>query len=275
MTEERKEDEEGAVKGLSVTPAITALLKPTADYLGTELRDYVKATVEEWKAKRRERNLNSHLEGVREKLKAQPPPRSPTGPSFNQLTLFDEWIERAQDIDPEDKELSDIWRNLLAKAARGEAIPTEVIAALKSLSPKEAQFLAHMERRTPALPFVSNSVSAEDRYLARALETRSILERDYAFAVMFLLSTGLSGIFVYYLAQQLNIPITPLAIAGVIATAIMAVGFSLRSGSARWRLTWLGRELIEFVSARHRRPAASDAQPGAQADGPASGGPAA
>ena len=282
MTEEQKAPEDSPVKSLSITPAITALLKPTAEYLGLELRDYVKASVEEWKAKRRERNLNAHLEAVREKLAKEPPTKAQSGPSFNQLMLFDEWIEKAQDIDPEDKDLSDIWRNLLAKAARGEPVPTEVVAALKSLSPREAQFLVEMEQRTPPRPFLSGVVSAESRYLATSLQAKGILEKDYTFSVLLLSSLGVSGVLAYYIFERMNLLTAariqsdmPLAGLAIAATIIMFAALGSRLGLARWRRTWLGRELLEFVTSRSPRLSADDAQQGAQADSPASGGPAA
>jgi len=272
MTEEQKEPEDIPVKSLSLTPAITALLKPTAEYLGLELRDYVKANIEEWKAKRRERNLNAHLEAVREKLAKQPPSKAQPGPTFSQLVLFDEWLERAQDIDPEDKDLSEIWRNLLAKAARGEAVPTEVVAALKSLSPREAQFLVEMERRTPPVPFLSGVVSAESRYLANSLQAKGILEKDYAFSVVLLSSLGLSGVFAYFIFERMGLPgalPTQLVTGIAIATgAIMFAAFAWRLGLARWRMTWLGKELLEFVTSRSPRHVADDAQQGAPGNGP-------
>jgi hypothetical protein len=176
MTGKSEEVEVNPVKGISITPTITALLKPTVDYLGIEIRDYFKANVEEWKTKRRERNLNAHFEAVRDKLTKEPPSNNQSSPSIRQLAIFDEWIEKAQDIDPEDLELSDIWQNLLAKAARGERVPTEVVAALKSLSPKEAQFLVGMARRTLPFPFLIGGVNAENRYLAKSLEAKGIVE---------------------------------------------------------------------------------------------------
>ncbi len=257
-----KQPDGSVVKGLSFTPAITALLKPTAEYLGTELRDYVKATVEELKSKRRDRNINAHLEAVRAKLTDQPPPKSQAGPSFSQLALFDEWIEKAQDIDPEDKDLSDIWRNLLIKAARGETVPTEVVAALKSLSPKEAQFLVQLQKRIPQFPFLRGWASAEDRYLANALEAKSILEKDYAIVALFLSLLGLSGVYVYYSFGSIA-----LVIGVAVAIAFVAVAFTMmRSDFERWRLTWLGRELMEFVSSRRRRHSADDPEQSVAAD---------
>lgn len=268
----------GSLKELTVAPALTALLKPTAEYLGLELRDFVKSRVEEWKENRRAENLNVHIEGVKRKLERDPPTSTTKeGTSFFQLALFDEWMDRVQDIDPADQELSDLWQSLLAKAARGDRIPAEVVTALKTLSPKEAQFLVEMSHRAPSVPFRSGIVSGENRYLATSLETKRILEKDYAFSILFLTSLGLSGVFAYYFLQKISSgfeAIVPMA--GVaIAACIVLVGFSMRAGLARWKLTWLGRELLRFASKAASSRRNGMAQQGLQADGPASGGSAA
>lgn len=280
LSSDKEKDEGGSLKELTVAPALTALLKPTAEYLGLELRDYVKSRVEEWKERRRAENLHTHIEGVKKKLEGNAPSSSSgESTSFYQLALFDEWMSNVQDIDPADKELSDLWQSLLASAARGARVPAEVVSALKTLSPKEAQFLVDMSRRAPPVPFLSGSVSGENRYLANSLETKRILEKDYAFSVLFLSSLVFSGLFAYYFFQQqlggggleTSIPI----IGTAIAVGVAFVGFSMRTGLARWRLTWLGHELLNFVSRGEGRFGPRAAQQSAQADGAASGGPVA
>lgn len=258
MSEEGKVDAGSAVKNLSVTPAITALLKPTTEYLGAELRDFVKATVEEWKAKRRERNLEAHLEAVRKKLIEQPPPKAQSVPSLDQLVLFDEWIEKAQDIDPEDKDLSEIWRNLLAKAARGEIVSSDIIATLRSLTPKQAQFLALFQARQIPLPvgqapggtFRSKfgAVSTEERYLASALEAKGILERNYAVVLFTLVALGSCGAFAYAYFGKLLADISPPVVIAAAGTFLILLGHLMLSQFTQWNLTWLGRELLKFVS---------------------------
>ena len=269
MAGKNGEAEDNPVKGISVTPTITALLKPTVEYLGIEIRDYFKTNIEEWKAKRREQNLNAHLQAVREKL-AKVPPLHSARPSIRQLIIFDEWIEKAQDIDPEDSELSDIWQNLLAKAAGGEKVPVEVVAALKSLSPKEAQFLVEIQR-THLLPFLTRIASAENRYLTKSLEAKGILERDYNFLILLILTLSASGMLAYNVVSKMDTPfpfakdIPMSTLSGIfIAVMVVSVGFSMWPRWIRWRKSWLGRKLLEFATPRPARHGGDDAQPGGQ-----------
>lgn len=239
------------IKSLSITPAITALLEPTAKYLGQEIREYVKENVEEWKKKRRARNLDSHLDAVREKLTHQASSGIRYEPTLERLVLFDEWIDKAQEIDPDEKELSEIWRNLLVTAARGESIPSEVVAALKSISPREAQFLTKMDRRRPT--FFSPFVSQQDRYLAILLETKRILEKDYSFLLAFLATFVIAGVLLfikgpsYFGMLHFDLDISA-KLTLVVAVVIFMIPFINMIGLMRWKFTWLGYEMFEVVS---------------------------
>ena len=287
MTEEQKGSEDSLVKNFSITPSITALLKPTTEYLGLELRDYFKENIEGWKAKCREQNLKAHLDAVREKLAEHLPPKAQAGPSFSQLALFDEWMEKAQNIDPEDKDLSEIWRNLLAKAARGDTIPNEVVAALKSLSPGEAQFLFEKESTlvfslsnmvrislgmpgmvlgalNTGMPFNIRTipfsvVRPKGRYLVSSLQAKGIVERDYSYMVYFMIMLGMviASLVASELVQFENNPSAKLMFV-MLSSFFVVVG--LVSGMGLWRLTWLGRELLAFVTSHSRRQSAGDTQ---------------
>lgn len=257
--EEKKEEvdsekeENTSIKEITVAPALTALLKPTAEYLGLELRDYVKSHVEEWKEKRRTQNLKAHLQAVRKQIENDPHPKNGQNPSFSQLTLFDEWIDRAQDIDPEDKELSKLWQSLLARAARGDRVSSEVMSALKTLSPREAKFLFEMKHREHLVPFRLRIFSGKDRYLVKSLEAKRILERDHTFLILLLplltLPLLIVYFFYYYFKEEILqimgfTPIIPL----VISLAVILIPLFVRVvGMARWRLTWLGCELMNIA----------------------------
>lgn len=240
------EKDKNPVKGLSVTPAITALFKPTADYVGQELKETVKAYVEEKKEKRRKRNLDQHLKFVQEELKHAPRENDQKEPTLEQLSLFDEWIDNVQDIDIEDRELSKIWHSLLAKAARGGAVQSEVFEAIKNITPREAKFLYQLPDRVPTLPFKSGVIDAEDRYFAKSLEGKGILEKDYSFSVVFATAMGIGlAVLYYFLQEQLLVKVS--ITAPFLAIAILFVGLSFKSGLARWRLSWLGKTIIKFV----------------------------
>lgn len=60
MSKKKSSGDIPSLKGVSLTPALTALLKPSADLLGKELRDTLKEAIDGWKAKRRNENLHVH-----------------------------------------------------------------------------------------------------------------------------------------------------------------------------------------------------------------------
>lgn len=245
LTKEESIETEASTKTLSLAPAVTALLKPTTEYLGLELRDYVKNTIQGLKKNRREKNIDAHISAVQSRLSEDPVPEAvETDGTLAQLTFFEEWIDCVQEVDPEDEELSEIWEELLAQAARGKKHSPEIIRALKSLTPREAKFLLEIRLRAPSFPLVSGLVKPEDRYLAKSLEQRSILERDYAFAGVFIASLGLSLAALYFVFAQTPFPLEPPVLVVTAGAVLASSSFLLRAGMARWRMTWLGRELV-------------------------------
>lgn len=265
---ESDSNESGALtpdsKDISLTPSLTALFKPTFDLVGLEIRDYVKETIDSWKEKRRKRNLESHINAVNEQIKGDRP-FSQYEPSINQLSLFEDWVEGVQDIDPADEELSAIWRSLLVRAAKGEHIGEEVRNALKSLSPKEAQFLLELKKRVPVFPLGSGLVKSRDRYLANQLLAKGLAEKDYAFPIFFITTMIASAAVALSIVGDSIGGLSIGAVGGGAAVLIAGLGFSLRSGLARWRLSWLGNELIGMVTKSEKR-VADQAQQGAPAD---------
>lgn len=234
--------------GISLTPALTALFKPTFDLVGLEIRDYVKETIDGWKEKRRRKNLETHISAVNEELKGEKPFNG-NEPSINQLTVFEEWVEGIQEIDPADEELSSIWRNLLIRAAKGEHITEEILRVVKLLSPKEAQFLIELEKHVPVFPLGSSIVKSKDRYLANQLLSKGLAEKDYAFPVFFIVTLVVSGVVAFSIIGDTWNGINIQLIFSAFAIIVVAMGFTLRSGIARWRLSWLGQELLRMVNA--------------------------
>jgi hypothetical protein len=253
MSEDGKKDEDkgGSLKELTIAPTLTALVKPTAEYLGLELRDYVKSRVEEWKLKRRAHNLDAHLNGVRRKLEKHPASSSPgERGSFHQLEIFDEWMSNVQDVDPADEELSDLWQSLLASAARGERIPSAVVSALKTLSPKEAQLLVRMLHRPLLARSFFGTLRGETKYLAKSLEAKQILERTYTFVVAIVTSTIIVSMIVFGSSVLLLNALQSLGLllAAALFIACILAAYYARGGLANWRITWLGEELLSYVA---------------------------
>ena len=247
MSEENKEKDE-ELKSISVTPALTALFKPTADYLGGEIRGYVKETVEEWKNKRQEKNLMVHMEAVQKALSQEPVLEKPEDSSIAQLSFFDEWIDNVKDIDPADEELSTIWQKLLENAARGKSTTPEIVESLKYLTPREAKFISDISRRVLTFTMLSGMVAPEEKYLAKKLEQKNILEKNYAVSVLIVCAIAMIIYFAYFIVSELNI--LPSSKIIVVLPAAMCIGLGLGRlfgpGFTRWSVTWLGIELISL-----------------------------
>lgn len=254
MSKKNSSDDVPSLKGVSLTPALTALLKPSADLLGKELRDTLKESIDSWKAKRRNENLHVHIKAVKKKLSAASDEATSQGePTFEQAEFFGEWVENVQNVDPSHTDISDLWQNLLARAVTGEAISCEVLNALKSLTPREAAFLLSLERRLPSVPFHSGRVSIEERFFATSLERKHLVEKDYAFAYILFGCVAVSLALSIAIGQRHVFPLfdTSIGVVGITTAAVVAasLGVSFRAGLARWRLTWLGRQLTSYARA--------------------------
>src|SRR5688572_20520046 len=96
-------DDEGKALSVSVTPVFTALFKPSADYLGKELKAGLKATVEA--AKKHIRNANV-VEHIRKAFANRSEHEKRAGETVHQLELFEKWADGAQDVEPDDSPLA-------------------------------------------------------------------------------------------------------------------------------------------------------------------------
>jgi len=115
MSKKESSGEAVSLRGVSLTPVFTALFKPSAELLGKELRNTIKEMIDERKTRRREENLQAHIDAVRIKLSSQTDePNEATTSFIEQPELFSEWVENVQEIDPRDVEISNLWQNLLA-----------------------------------------------------------------------------------------------------------------------------------------------------------------
>src|SRR5947209_137774 len=73
-------------KGFSLTPTLTKLLSPTADLLGLEIRDRVKEQIDKLKSRKRNENLEQHIQDAsaqtdKDGIKA-----------IDQYDLFQDWL---------------------------------------------------------------------------------------------------------------------------------------------------------------------------------------
>ncbi|MBU2932205.1 hypothetical protein AB4077_18410 [Vibrio cyclitrophicus] len=228
-----------------------SLLKPSTDYLGTELKGYFQHRIEGAKAKREEQNLLSHIESVRKKSVS----KQETELSYSQLELFEQWAGEVEKIDPSDETLSDIWHNLLLNSE--DSFNSEVLLTkLKKLSSGDAITLIKVLNR--------NSLSREDRYRLTTLKALGLVEQNelktgliqflfMAITFLALLSTVVLLFSPPEVLASLSKPVSKtIAFLPMIASGLSAIGIIkyLKAGNGKrfniWRLTWLGDRLVSL-----------------------------
>ncbi len=115
MNKQENTAETDRVNYVSLSPFLTSLIKPSADYLGQELRSFISEHIDCWKKRKQSQNLRSHIESTRGLLESAQGEEPGEADTLEQLELFEDWVEGAQDVDPREKELSCMWRELLNK----------------------------------------------------------------------------------------------------------------------------------------------------------------
>ncbi|HFQ5589608.1 TPA: hypothetical protein ACGUM0_004365 [Vibrio vulnificus] len=228
-----------------------SLLKPSTDYLGTELKGYFQNRIEVAKAKREEQNLLSHIESVRKKSVS----KQETELSYSQLELFEQWAGEVEKIDPSDETLSDIWHNLLLNSE--DSFNSEVLLTkLKKLSSGDAITLIKVLNR--------DNLSREDRYRLTTLKALELVEQNelktgliqflfLAITFLALLSTVVLLFSPPEVLASLSKPVSktiaflPMIVAGLSSIGILKY---LKAGNGKrfniWRLTWLGDRLVSL-----------------------------
>lgn len=248
-------------KELTLTPALTALLKPTAEYIGQEIKSRIASKVDELAERRRQANLLLHLSRVTEEtgLNAE------VVAGNRQLHLFQEWVEGAQDISPEEKTLSKMWETLLVKILKGIDFEAKLMQALSKLSESDAALLLKFARKSHYRPKSSKERYQLDQYQFSELIEESKLRLILITSTM---SAALLGaIYMIYFAigkiaaiedpsVHPNAYITiiyrlfpDLAMVFVIAAI---AGFLVWRFAPSYQLTWFGSELIKQANVSSR-----------------------
>lgn len=227
-------------KGLSVTPSLTSFLKPTADYLGTELRDYVKDKVEGLKAKKRKSNVQAHMHVVGIQLGIPLNYDEESLEAIPQLELFDDWIGGAQEVDPRDETLAKLWQGLLLEIVQGKSKNRVLINTLKSLDSHEAELLLKFKGRRLFHP-----KGNEERFILRKLKSLELIEFDWTFLAIL----GIS--YVMAIVMFVSIPdmgelafgkpfnLLQLSLISILPVATMAALVP------KYKTSWLGKRLLD------------------------------
>lgn len=116
---------------------ITAVLLPTATCVGNELGKRTQAWLDKAKEKKAQ-DCKKHLENIQKRM-SDAPPLIPS--SHESVETLEEIGQHLDDIDPDYKELSNMWEELAKRCLQKGEFTNEMLEKLKILTPHEAAYL--------------------------------------------------------------------------------------------------------------------------------------
>ena len=258
MTESTKEDKksktETVTKEVSLTPFLTNIFKPSAELVGQELKNYLQEKFDTWKEKRRAQNISDHIQKVQEKisLESDESIQQPSN-SINQLDLFTEWADGAQNVGADEGVLAKLWQQLLMEIANGNSPDKVLIEKLKGISPEEASLLLKLHEKRSIMPR-----SEKELHYLESLEQKSLVASINIIpitvlilgawcSIMFFAASFKDTFGEYGLIQSLNN--FELWFFGFPLIMSVMVGYQMlrKKRMYKWRLSWMGQELVKGI----------------------------
>jgi hypothetical protein len=139
MTDPIKAD---LIKSVTLTPTLTSLVKdvlsPSAELIGVELKSYLKQKIDDVKERSQNKNLSAHISAVQVSLPEQ---ISRNVTYDEQLYLFSDWVDGAQDISEDEPILSDMWQEILRDIVNGKRVTKRLIETMKQIDYRMAKLL--------------------------------------------------------------------------------------------------------------------------------------
>jgi hypothetical protein len=258
------------IKEISVTPFLTKLLTPSADLIGGELRDYLKEKIDTWKEKKRGENIVGHVSKVQSRVENKDTSIHIEQENIAQLDLFSDWVEGAQDIEPESGDIADLWQELLLSIAKGDAKNKILIEKLKQVNAEEAAILLRINRSEYKR---YRPQDEKDFYHLQQLENAGLVTRSYAGIIRmagFLIAMLLLGwsmvSYIYAGYSSRFLPDSPLdgnlsifvpgTIGVLVCYAVMLMNMRFKGlpllnrlrWPGVWYLSWIGEQLTKFAT---------------------------
>ena len=236
------------IGGKAVGEVFKALFLPTADYLGEEIKKQVQDRIDSAKARKRLENLSVHMERVQARI-AQEPTREPVADAnVEQLAFFEDWLSGAQDVDPNDAGLSQLWEEMLFQFARGRPPKALLVGKLRSLSPEEAHLLLRIASRSTV------PRDESERYFLAKLRSAELVRLSplYLAAMLVSIVTTTIVMLVLDLAVMVQLEVESSLylwslLIGSIAVAAFVWWRFIFPRISPWRATWIGRELTGYA----------------------------
>lgn len=238
-----------------MTPFLTNLLKPSADYLGKELRSYLQSTIEQWKEHRRSENLRHHIGTAAKRMNPQGESKVRDRDGLERMELFEDWVSGAQDVDPMEAELSQIWCELLCEIAKGARPTRLLLTVLRQLDGESARVLLRLrdDRR----------FRARDSRTAYHMRHLSHLELVEEHNHLWVLAVPVAGVLAVVLSLRLVNPSTFASwqsygdvlkffvdrLPALVISVLLLGGLtlSLIAWLPKWCLSWLDKDLVHYA----------------------------
>lgn len=253
-------DEPDSIKG-SVALILNAAFLPSAKRFGKELDTRLKNYFDAARDNRRAENLQAHVERVALRIEAADPPKQ----TVEQLDLLESWAEAAQDVDPDSGDFAHMWQELLVSLAHGRCSDRVVLETLKKLDAYDAGLLMQARRkgyciandgrdrfhlkRLAALELVREDRSQQELVLKTVFLLSGVLALYLFFSDMTgmfsVRGRGMDSLSVLHFSKSL-ISVRTIAAAAILGAAFGSL-FAYRAPLrrlAKWRLLWLGQELL-------------------------------
>jgi hypothetical protein len=280
MPDIKESDKEEIIfsKGITLTPALTDLFRPTTKLLGEELRNFAKKKIDTIKERNRDKNLRFHLDEINKIVGKHTDINSEEDRENEQLLKNAEKLlesfEAIQDVEPAEKELSKIWQNLIASLRLGKSIPQHLITTLKALSPLEASILIRIKSKENVgiVKKILNlfkyvifpvwdqvGVQGADKHYLELLRDKRLLKKTYL-AEYFWITIVISIAVAYFYLTQIKTdtseflgrdplyPIIPsMFMMFPLMIAVNVVAYGMNHGYGRYKLSWLGREILKYA----------------------------
>jgi len=282
MTEDKNDTKEVSSsdlsKGITLTPALTDLFRPTTKLLGEELRTFAKGKIDAIKERNRDKNLKYHLEKVNEIVSSKDAedidPVIEDDELLKNAEKLVESLETVQDVDPSAKELSTIWQNLIASLRLGQSVPEHLISVIKTLSPLEASILIRISKREKIgvmsklwrlfryvlVPVWDQlEMHGVDKHYLQLLKDKRLLDKTYLIEY-FWGSVFVASVSAYLYWQNVvsqrstssfDYPFPDTGMMFLIMFPLMiafnVIVFGMTHGYGRYKLSWLGQEILKYA----------------------------
>jgi hypothetical protein len=248
MTDPIKAD---LIKSVTLTPTLTSLVKdvlsPSAELIGVELKSYLKQKIDDVKERSQNKNLSAHISAVQASLPEQ---ISRNITYDEQLYLFSDWVDGAQDISEDEPILSDMWQEILRDIVNGKRVTKRLIETMKQIDYRMAKLLLTFgdnKKVTRIKPYSlirfllqRSQLSNNELVDAKRLEKLGLLDRSYKSAIF-----NSAVLFGGYVALDL-VGGNPFVNYGFVIFGLILIG--IRISNPEFRLTETAHQLLQYAS---------------------------